>query len=40
VDYAGREIGLFGLEAHWVLWFALFWLATMLLLRRRFGVTF
>jgi hypothetical protein len=40
VDYASREIALFGLEAHWLLWLALIWLATMLLLRRRFGVTF
>jgi hypothetical protein len=40
VDYSSRKIGLFGLEAHWLLWLALFWLAAMLLLRRRFGVTF
>ena len=40
VDYRARKISLFGFDAHWLVWFALFWLAAMLLLRRRFGVTF
>lgn len=40
VDYPSREIALFGFEAHWLLWLALFWLATMFMFKRRFGVTF
>jgi hypothetical protein len=40
VEYPPREIALLGFQAHWLAWFALFWLAAMLLLRRRFRVTF
>jgi hypothetical protein len=39
IDYPQGAVALAGFEAHWLAWFVLFLLATMLLLRGRFGVT-
>jgi hypothetical protein len=38
IDYAGNEVRVAGIGAHWLVWFALVWLAAMLGLRKRFGV--
>lgn len=40
VDYQDRKIELFGVSGAWWIWFALSWLAAMVLLRRRARVTF
>jgi hypothetical protein len=40
IEYPDGAVSLAGIEAHWLLWFVLFWFGTMLLLRRRFRVTF
>jgi hypothetical protein len=40
IDYPGSGVSVLGIETHWLFWFTLFWLAAMLLLRSRFGVTF
>jgi hypothetical protein len=40
IDYPEGAVSIAGIHAHWAVWFALFWLAAMLLLRRRFGVVF
>ncbi len=40
VSYPGTDIGVFGIGMHWLVWFCIVNLITMLALRKRFGVTF
>jgi hypothetical protein len=40
VSYPDAKIYIFGVGMHWLLWFSIVCLITMLLFRRRFGVTF
>ncbi len=40
IDYPEGSVSIAGLEANWLVWLMLFWFAAMLLLRRRFRVTF
>jgi hypothetical protein len=40
VSYPGADIGVFGIGMHWLIWFCIVSLFTMLALRKRFGVTF
>jgi len=40
VSYPGATVDVFGYGAHWLLWFVAVSLLTMLLARKRFGVTF
>jgi hypothetical protein len=40
VDYPAATIDIFGFGAHWLLWFLAVSLLTMLLAKKRFGVTF
>ena len=40
VSYPGADIGVFGIGMHWLVWFCIVNLITMLALRKRFGVTF
>jgi len=40
VSYPGATVDVFGFGAHWLLWFVGVSLLTMLLARKRFGVTF
>jgi hypothetical protein len=38
IGYPAASVVIAGLEAHWAVWFALSWFATMLIVRRRIGV--
>ena len=40
VRYPSADIGVFGIGMHWLIWFCIVNLFTMLALRKRFGVTF
>ena len=40
VGYPSADIGIFGIGMHWLIWFCIVNLFTMLALRKRFGVTF
>ena len=40
VDYPYADIDVFGIGMHWLIWFLIVNLVTMLALRKRFGVTF
>ena len=40
VRYPSADIGVFGIGLHWLVWFCIVNLFTMLALRKRFGVTF
>jgi hypothetical protein len=40
IDYPDGYVSFAGFQAHWMVWFAIFWLATMLVVRSHFGVTF
>ena len=40
VSYPSADIGIFGIGMHWLVWFCIVNLFTMLALRKRFGVTF